>query len=241
MKNLNFLFIALFLAGANSCTKKETNNPAPYTPLCLIQTRSTSDGLFESFSYDEANRISKYTFSFSGGDISSNYVYYKNRVEVEDDGGSFTTYYLNSNGFADSALIEYNGSDKIRNQYTYNANNELIKLVIIGKAFGSTINRTYSYEYENGNLVKQTLMEGNVIQENISEYYLDKINYSKPSEEKEKFINGNRNLVKKTTYPNGSYFEHTYSFDSDGKALTQTSYNSKSKDLIITTFSWLCK
>ncbi|MCF8426690.1 MAG: hypothetical protein K9H61_03150 [Bacteroidia bacterium] len=242
MKKLSYFLIALLIVGASACKKEETKttNTTTGTPTCLIQSQLDGDGNLTSYTFDGSKRISMSKSVGASDSIITVFTYIGNTVEIEADNGSFTTFYLNAKGFADSAHTELDGLYSIRILLTYNANGEVIKQDVIGEVFGSPITQTSTFEYLNGNVVKQIDDDGSSTDETILEYYTDKTDYAKTFNEKTNFTNASKNLLKKIINSDGSYYEYTYTFDSNGKVLTTSEFDSSTSETGVTTNTWLC-
>lgn len=106
--------------------------------------------------------------------------------------------------------------------------------------FGTTFEIKTTYEYVNGNRVKETQDDGTDVSVITYEYYADKVNHAAKSEEAQEFMNANKNLVKKATYDDGSFDTYTYEFDADGKATKQIATNSAT-GVSSNQYTWTCK
>jgi YD repeat-containing protein len=242
MKKINYLLIALLIVGATACKKEETKTTTstPSTPTCLIQTTLDGDGNLTTYMYDGSKRITMAKMLGASDSSTMVYTYLGNTVEVETDNGAITTYYLNSKGLADSAHAEFDGLYSLRIILTYNSAGEVTKQDISGEVFGTAITQTSTFEYVNGNVVKEISDDGTGPDETVMEYYTDKLDYGKTFNEKTTFTTAAKNLLKRETYSDDTYLEYTYTFDSNGKVLTTSEFDSSTGETAVTTNTWVC-
>jgi hypothetical protein len=227
MKNYHLLLSVALLLTVASCKKKEsdpTDNPTPAALTCYLTQMTQSNGNFTRYYFDAENRINKTaTYLESQGDtLFTDYVYSGKTMTATSNNGLFDiiqTYYLNANGFTDSAITTFGSFGDYKINYTYNSANQAISLVMYGNIATTEIDQEVSMEYTNGNRTKQTAIDNVASTTTITnfEYYLDKPNKAKAFEEKGNYMNANTNMLKKSSTPDGLTFtNYTYDFDTEG-------------------------
>ncbi len=244
MKKITLILLGFTLLAGTACKKDKdnSNSPTPSAKVCMLSKDQGSDGSYSNYTYNAQNRLTT-SNSFDATDTSNTnltYTYTGSQVLVSDGGLTNETYYLNSKGFGDSALLSIAGIAEFRSVNKFNLNGEVIESFFSGEVFGTTFEITTTFEYINGNRVKETQDDGTDVSVTTYEYYTDKVNYAAKSEEAQEFVNANKNLVKKATYDGGSFDSYTYEYDADGKVIKQITTNT---DLEVSSnvFTWTCK
>ena len=173
--------------------------------------------------YDNSNRIISLISESNPG---NKFVYGYSPIYTFDiyDSGSISIhnqFFLNSNSFVDSAFQYNNTNDTTTDKYFYNSSNQLLKDITYSIENGvQTIDDITQYTYDsNGNNITETDDDGTY----TYDYYTDKINNIVLIE---LYPIGNKNLVKTTTYNDGSgtvtVFNHTYTFDAHNRVTSET-------------------
>lgn len=147
-----FAIIGIFTFVMAGCKKDSTSDCVLYQSIFNNNPTTTS-----TYEYDDQGRIKSITGTNNN---KQEYTYYKDSV-VFTAGNTRTTYYLNSNGLSDSAIVVFNPNPNglgFNNSYTYNSEGYLVgSREIFKQVFNGNILRdtTYSqFTYENGNLTK---------------------------------------------------------------------------------------
>jgi hypothetical protein len=243
MKKITLILLGFTLLAGTACKKdKDNDSPTPSAKICMLSKEQGSDGSYSNYTYNAQNRLTA-SNSFDPADTSTTnltYTYTGSQVLVSDGGLTNQTYYLNSKGYGDSALLSIAGIAEFRSVNKFNSNGEVIESFFSGEVFGTTFEIKTTYEYVNGNRVKETQDDGTDVSVITYEYYADKVNHAAKSEEAQEFMNANKNLVKKATYDDGSFDTYTYEFDADGKATKQIATNSAT-GVSSNQYTWTCK
>lgn len=166
-------------------------------------------------SYDNENRLASLISVTSPGDKFI-YQYLNNTFSVDIYNSNqlsiHSVYFINSLSLVDSSWQYNDTQDTMTEKYLYNSGNQLIqqKEYDYASEIGSVLSDVHYYSYDdNGNLLKDSTASAVT----SYEYYNDLLdNLSMGSV----YSRRNKNLVKKTTYSDGSIIEstaHTYTFD----------------------------
>ena len=183
-----------------------------------------------NISYDDKGRVTsavsaaspgdKFVYSFPSNNKFTMDLYNSNVLSIHED------FYLNAASFVDSTFQYNDTEDSSTEKYTYNANNQLIKLkeYDYSKTSGSSLYNTTTYTYDaSGNLIKTLDTDGEM---HTYEYYPD-LSYTLP------LITGplntsatkKMNLVKKLTVSHSGVVEgsaqYTYTFDDKNRISTE--------------------
>jgi hypothetical protein len=183
-----------------------------------------------NISYDNKGRVTgavaanspgdKFVYAFPSDNKFTMDLYNSNILSIHED------FYLNAASFIDSTFQYNDTEDSSTEKYTYDANNQLIKLkeYDYSKTTGSSLYNTTTYTYDaNGNLIKTLDTDGEM---HTYEYYTD-LSYSLP------LITGplntsatkKMNLVKKLTVSHSGVVDdsaqYTYTFDDKNRISTE--------------------
>ncbi|MDP1725191.1 MAG: hypothetical protein Q8M15_00300 [Bacteroidota bacterium] len=240
---LNLLIcIMLFTAAC----KKDNPLPQPVvveTPKCFIK-KVLNETNSQICDYNNQNKLIR-TIDINGTDsVFTDFEYIGKVVTLKNPKTDLVqTFYLNNNGYADSATIYEAGKINIKIKMILNAEGYLIEQRQTGTiTFGGTypINEINTIEYLNGNAIKITTNNLGTLSIVTYEYYADKINYSAPSEEAQSFIKSNKKLLKKFTNEDGTFMNYLYLLDNNGKVMEIMKTNQANK--VTNTFNtWFCK
>ncbi len=244
MKKLHLIFMLLVAFLVVSCTKDKTTTPTT-TPekTCLVQKILYSDGRSDAFTYDSKNRLIKTVITQDTLTSQTDISYNGNIVTNSSGGGMpFSVTYLNAKGFADSSVINFQGIIEIKTVNTFNSSGLLISQSTKGMQFGQAVNDLYTFEYVGENRSKETFTDGTNTFSTVYEYYLDKKNNSKKSQEAQYFENANANLVKKTTTSKGDITNYSYEFNSDGFETKRIqTFSGTPPETFTSVYTWSCK
>ncbi|OYU96438.1 MAG: hypothetical protein CFE21_08570 [Bacteroidetes bacterium B1(2017)] len=240
MKKLNLLLIAFVILAGTACKKdKTTDEPTPAEKICLVTSTTDSDSNTFIYTFDSQNRIIK-NGAYNGPDSTITiYTYTGNKV-VMASGIVEQTYFLNSYGFADSVYYIVDGYVDLLIVLTHNSEGLVTSQKVTGTVPQGEVNQIGTFEYLNGDLVKQTNNDGTTTSTVTLEYYLDKPNKSKRFEEATQFYNSSAHMLKKMTGDDGSFTSYTYEYDSEGKVTKETSVD-ETNTVSYQNFSWSCK
>lgn len=232
------LLVALAISLLFACKKETIEVKAPSETICLVDSINT-DGSTQKIYYDNQNRFVKGVYFSEGDTAIQNATYEGNTVTITVDGEPTSqTIYLNKNGFSDSILIDF-GDELLTIKFTYNQLNQHIKSVLVGEVMGFNFNQTTTYEWLNGNIVKETTEsedETTVVQ---YQYDASKVNGLKSHEERMGLLPSNANLKTKIIFDDGSETLYTYEFNSKNQ-LVKVLENSNG-ETVISDYFWLCK
>ncbi len=238
MKKLSLFAAILAMLIFSGCSETATT-PTSTVKTCFVQKVLYSDSSSYTYTYDASNRVSSNTFIQDTRVSKTDYNNNGKTVLATSNGMLVQTYYLNNKGFADSLLTDIQGF-YLKEINTYNSEGLKINTVSKSKYMNTNMTDTTTYQYVNGNLSKEIFSDGNYTLITDFEYYTDKINYSKKSNEAQDFTNDNVNLRKKATTNSGNVTNYAYEFDADGKVLKQITTFSGG-DISSKTFTWICK
>jgi hypothetical protein len=227
-----FSFIVLV-----SCQKEPDENLLPNSSSNRVKTYTESvtspNGNYSTtfnLSYDNQGRVIAVTSASSPGDkfvygypsngLYTMDIYNSGAVVLHED------FYLNAASLVDSTMQYNDTKDTTTEDYTYNANNQLITLeeYHYSKSTGGVLFNTTTYTYgANGNLLRSEDTEGLV---ETYEYYAD-LSYAPPINVGPITVASTRkvNLTKKHTMTYfGNVFtsaDFTYTFDSKDRIMTE--------------------
>lgn len=241
MKKLHLIFMLLVLFLAVSCTKDETTTPT-ITPekTCLVQKLDYTDNRSDVFTYDSKNRLIKTVIIQDTILSQTDMSYNGNIVTTSVNGIPFSLTYLNAKGFADSVVSSFKGIIETKTVYTYNSNGLLISLSKKGMQFGRPINELLTFEYVGENKSKQTYSDGTNSYTTVYEYFLDRKNNLKKSQEAQYFENANANLVKIATIDFDDITNYTYEFNSGGLETKRVAIRGAFQ-IYTNIYTWSCK
>ena len=241
MKKITIILLGFTLLVGTACKKDKDSTPSVGTPtkVCLITKDSSSDGDFTNYFYNSSKQLTS-TVAYGPLDTSgilSTYTYLGNKVTITNNRQLFQTVvcYLNANGLADS--VNFYGLAVF--VFKYNSAREPIETTMNRDLNGTPIKEINTYQWSNGNMVK-SLDHRTDIGETNYEYYLDKINLSSKSEGAGQFYKTSKNLVKKATLSDGSFYNYTYEFDASGK-VTKKTIHINSTHFDTSQITWTCK
>lgn len=240
MKKLNLLLIAFIVLAGTACKKdKTTDEPTPAEKICLVSNSLDSDSNSFVYTFDNQNRIIK-NGAYNGTDSTITiYTYTGNKV-VMASGVVEQTYFLNSFGFADSVYYLIDGYVDLLIVLTHDAQGLVTSQKVTGTVPQGEVNQIGTFEYLNGDVVKQTTNDGTNTSVTTLEYYLDKPNKSKRFEEATQFYNASTHMLKKVSSDDGSFTSYTYEYDSEGKVTKETSVD-ETNTISFQYFTWSCK
>jgi len=250
MKKYHLLLSFAFLLLLVSCKKKDSeakDNPTPISLDCYLSKYYINDAKEYNCYYDSQNRLIKIS-SYSEGKGDSSYVFYThsgNLITKTSKNGIkdlVETYYLNSNGFADSLVSVFDSLNSYTYYWKYNEANQAIELKVIGGVAQNMVDIIERNEYTNGNKTRQTSINNETATTVILdfEYYLDKPNKAKAFEESTYHLNSNTNLLKKSTTDAGSITNITYEFDQEGNVSKMIMVSDKNEETW-NKYIWSCK
>lgn len=225
-----------------SCTKDKTTTPTT-TPekTCLVQKIVYSDGRSDAFTFDSQNRLIKRVVTQDTMMSQTDLSYNGKVVTTSISGMPFSLTYLNAKGFADSVVSSFQGFIDTKTVNTFNGSGLLISQSIKGTQFGQEVDNLFTFEYVGENVSKQTYTDGTNTFTTVYEYYLDKKNNSKKSQEAQIFENANANLVKKATTNSGDITNYSYEFNSDGIETKRITSSGTPSQTITGVYTWSCR
>lgn len=209
-----------------SCKKDEKNEQT--CRITKVQIEGTNTYAF-IYTYDSNGKLIK---SDLGQGLYSTYTWETNKVTVSNycnnQLSSKEEFTLNNKGQAASSAYYSGGTTLSKNtSFSYNSEGYLIQKTSTLASDNSKTD-TYTFEYTNGNLTKEThaySYSGLPSSETTYEYYPEKFNITVSANILGK---ANVNLLKKSVYtiktatPVVVTTEFTYGFDTDGKVNKQT-------------------
>lgn len=219
--------ILLLCIGFVSC-KKDPNpflvEPTPYTPSnnTFVLSEENDSNLIE-YSYDPLWRILSLKRSVSGIERELiTWIKSGSQVKKISTSNSYiNTYFLNKKGFTDSVSIIYAGFVYLTEKYAYSNIGLPKSKTIVGTILSNPYEENFTYEYVNGNLVKQTQeYEGQTFISTYT-YYTDSLNIFAGTQEAISFIPQSKHLLKRATQEDSTYIDYTYSQLSDDEIIIQ--------------------
>jgi hypothetical protein len=238
MKSKLIKSIALFLAiglSFQACKKDiKIINKSNYLDLsgCKVSRFYDEDG-GQRYFYDSSGRISKVEF------YGNNVIHFINIFSyepgkayyVDPRGGEKGEYFLDSTGKAlKSTITHYEWPDSIKpsnyehTYYKYNSDGNLTEKRIDFNWEGDTIidSKTYTYLWNNGNMIKETFRNNIGTSIKNYDYYLDKSNPWIATLSDLQFTGvQSKNLLKTIIYDETGFVfaRYTYQFSTDGKPI----------------------
>ncbi len=235
----NSLLLAFAILFFFSCKKETIETPMP-TPVSICMIDSTiADGIAQKIIYDENFRFKKGIIYSKVDTIIQNAVYEGNKVTLtyEDRSGSQTVY-LNKNGYCDSLIVDL-GVGIIYLEYKYDALKQPIERVAYGNVGGTEIDEVTSFEWLNGNLVKETTESATGISVTSHEFDLSQKNTLQTYESSLSFVPSSKNLVTKTAI-NGETTVILYSYFFDSKNRVNKVQTIVDEEVSETFYHWTC-
>ncbi|OYU96447.1 MAG: hypothetical protein CFE21_08615 [Bacteroidetes bacterium B1(2017)] len=241
MKKIITTAAVCILLVVSACKKESssTTNTTTPTSTCMVQSINYGDGSADSYTYDSQNRLSRNVFVQDTLTSQTDYTYAGKIVTAATAGGFTQLFYLNSNGFADSSVMDYAGIIHITSVYKYNSQNQATSMITSGNYFTTPVNESTTYEYTGGNKSKETYNDGTTTSVTTYDYYTDKADPAKKSMEAINFVNGNTNLLKTETVDGTDVTSYTYEYDSTGKPTKRTATSTGNP--VVSTIAWTCK
>lgn len=235
----NSLLIAAAILFLFSCKKETIETPMP-TPVSICMIDSTyADGIAQKIIYDKNFRF-KRGIVYTGADtLIQNAVYEGSKVTLtyENQPGSQTVF-LNKNGYCDSLIVNL-GVGIIYLEYKYDALKQPIERVAYGNVGGTEIDEVTSFEWLNGNLIKETTESASGISITSHAFDLSQKNTLQTYESSLSFVPSSKNLVTKTAINGDSkIILYNYFFDSEYRVnKLQMVVNGEVSE---TTYHWTC-
>ena len=234
-----FTVLAVISFALASCKKDSASNCTLYQTSYKDIPTSTS-----TYEFDDQGRLKAVTES--GNNARQEYNYYKDSVVVTV-GGTRTTYYLNSNGLANSAIITFNPNPDglgFNNTYTYNSEGYLTESQEIFKQNhnGVTLRDTGNtrFTYENGNLIKAIYAWGGPVEIHYEYTTIEAVHsFFQPGLQETGSFLGKRskNLLSQTKDQAGNILStYSYEFDSNGNVTKriETEQNGTKTEILFT-------
>lgn len=205
-----------------------------------ISTSSIQYSETFTLTYDNSGRV----INLVSAQIPGNYFNYNYAADntytldiVQDSISSIhIKYFLNSFSLVDSSIQWNDANDTSTEKYTYNSSRQLVNLKQYNYtlAGGSVLYNSHDYSYDsNGNLSEET--DGTSTTK--YDYYTNYLNNISIGE---RYFYTNTHLTKTTYYATGSSngkLDHTYTFDSNNRVLTEKQVSSAG-DVILKTYTY---
>lgn len=251
-KNLSFFPIIAVIILLTSCGKEYSSSPGSKTVTSAkVKTYTedvTSSYLGNSYttydlSYDASDRLvstisransgDKSLFTFPSNNLFRMDLYNSGSLAIHED------FFLNGNLFIDSTFQYNDTRDSSTEKYTYNINNQLVKITEYdySKISGAKLINITTNTYDtNGDMTESADLNSNVY---TYEYYPD-LMYATPIVTGPPNINSAKknHLVKKQTLKSNNYLIgsviYTYTFDSNNRISTEKAVGSDASAIIKT-------
>lgn len=249
------MFVSTWALTQTACKKDsstDTNNGGGNTKTCLLD--SVDGG---KLTWDASNRVTKLTQPEIG---EINFTYNGNKVSflIDTDSIDYSAdVTLNASNYPTTAKVNFTIQGfpgTLTVDYTYNAEGQVItekqtvNVLVINQV------SVTNYEYANGNMVKSTsYSEDEPDAKTITEftYYTDKSDSRNASLSKIYIPGlgvagaGSKNLLKKSvaTTPDATttITNYSYTFDSEGKVILETSVDEDSGEQTTSSYTYTCK
>jgi len=251
-KNLSFFPIIAVIILLTSCGKEYSSSPGS-TTVTSAKVKTYTEDITSSYlgnsyttydlSYDASDRLvsiisransgDKSLFTFPSNNLFRMDLYNSGSLAIHED------FFLNGNLFIDSTFQYNDTRDSSTEKYTYNINNQLVKIkeYDYSKISGAKlINITTNTYNTNGDMTESADLNSNV---DTYEYYTDLI-YATPIVTGPPNINSAKKnyLVKKRTLKSNNYLigsvVYTYTFDSNNRISTEKAVGSDASAIIKT-------
>lgn len=247
MKQL-LLVLATASALVFSCKKDDESktpiqNPNPnQSNSCSLFTSMENDTGFTAFFYNANGSIARFVEKNPSADTSTIELAYDGKIVTASvNGNALNTYYLNSKGYADSIILDFQGFILMGTYNTYDANGYLVSQNESIEFLGTNITTARTYVYTNGNVSKMTEESDGKTTVTTYDYYADKANKLINNNIAALFIGKpNANLVKTETVDGVLSNSYAYDYDSKSNPTKQTATDSNGvKNIFV--YSWSCK
>ena len=238
MKHLLNISLALMVLSFTACKKSAIEAPVPVVVVPKVKTFTIMDGGVvlnaATIEYDNLGRKSKHTFK-DGSRFDFTYtgnIMLQEQFSPTSVSQSKYTYLLNAEGLAES--FYNNATPTIIDYQTFNAGKKLLS--VITKASGVVTYQNYHTYDNNGNNIKDSIIQSNGTSIRLYEYYADKISTITNSNFGTYYDGADsKNYQKKLTYTSPSNNITTYDYslpelDAQGRVIKQ-SYTSGGKTM----------
>ncbi len=242
------LILATTSALVFSCKKDDESktpiqNPNPnQSNSCSLSTSIENDTGFTAFFYNTNGSIARFVEKNPSADTSTIELAYDGKIVTASvNGNALNTYYLNSKGYADSIILDFQGFIRMGTYNTYDANGYLVSQNESIEFLGTNITTARTYVYTNGNVSKMTEESDGKTTVTTYDYYADKANKLINNNIAALFIGKpNANLVKTETVDGVLSNSYAYDYDSKSNPTKQTATDSNGvKNIFV--YSWSCK
>lgn len=236
MKQLTLFALLVLALGA--CKKDKNEDPKPSTSQTCLVDSINSEGMFQKHYYDAQNRLVK-LISIGTDTFIQNLEYNGNIVVVNIEGqDAEQVVYLNNKGFMDSLAYQI-PLGSIHAKVTYNANGQTSQLKVTGEVFGTEINQTTTYEWANGDIVKETTVEDGETTFVTHTYDATKSNSLAAHDTRSSFLPGSAHLMIKSVYSDDTEVSFTYVLDANKKVIKKSTIDADGTADEF--YTWLCK
>lgn len=237
MKKLTLFALLVLALGACKKDKNEDPQPTP-TQVCLVDSIN-SEGMIQKHYYDAQNRLVK-VFIVEGTDTTIQNVEYNGNVAVIKVEGQDAeqVVYLNSKGFMDSLVYEI-PLGSIHAKVTYNSNGQTTQLKVTGEVFGTEIDQTTTYEWANGDIVKETTVDDGETTFVTHTYDASKSNSLAVHEKRTAFLPSSAHLKTKSVYSDDTEITYAYLLDTNNKVIKKSTTDADGTADEF--YTWLCK
>lgn len=237
MKQLTLIALLILTLGACKKDKDEDPQPTP-TQFCLVDS-VIGEGILQKHYYDTQNRLVKVIIIEDTDTTIQNLEYNGNIVVVKVEGqDAEQVVYLNSKGNMDSLVYEI-PLGSIHGKVTYNANGQTSQLKITGEVLGTEIDVTTSYEWANGDIVKETVVEDGETSFVSHTYDATKSNSLAVLESRLGFLPTSAHLKSKSVDSDGLETTFAYVLDANNKVIKKSTTDSDGT--LSEVYTWLCK
>jgi len=247
MKQL-LLVLATASALVFSCKKDDESktpiqNPNPnQSNSCSLFTSMENDTGFTAFFYNANGSIARFVEKNPSADTSKIELAYDGKIVTASvNGNALNTYYLNSKGYADSIVLDFQGFIHMGKYNTYDANGYLVSQNESFEFLGTNSTTIRTYTYSGGNLSKMTEESDGKTTVTTYEYFTDKDNKFAKNNLDALFLGKpNANLTKTETIDGVLSNSYAYEFDSKSNPTKQTATDAQgAKNIVV--YNWSCK
>jgi hypothetical protein len=211
-----------------SCNKNQSPIipiPTTYTPNHKTFVISEEeDSIQYTYTYDDLWRIVKLIRSVDGneGEVI-NWLKNGNIVKKTSNKNPYIySYYLNKKRFADSITVIYPGYVYLTEKISYSTEGLPTNKKISGTILSNPYEEYFSYEFSNGDLIKQTQTFEDQTFTNTYTYYTDSINFMAGTNEAMTFFPQSKHLLKSIVKEDHTFTEFLYGIVSQNEISIQS-------------------
>ena len=229
LRKKTILFAGLIVSLLISCKKYENPPVFPQAVPRVKSVRYDDDSI--NYTYDDRGRLIKYDYHSSADSILKDYVYTDTTVTVTEKdytpNGNFqdqSVYHLNARGLAISMTDPGNSTI---NTYTYDSDNNLLRLEVLRTPPGATYRWDNKFYYNTrGDMDSSTVFANSTGLTTVTHYPEYDLTHTATTGNENTGLSflgsAGKHPLKKTTAGDGTtLYTYTYTYDSLGRIATQ--------------------